>query len=167
MLEGLCILTWYDKVRNLATQVPEEIRWMATAFKGLPETDREIVAGALLDLWNTSGNVLVDCKGHKITSQDLPVLCCEQYLNDKVMNLLIIKYSENANEHCQEDVFTMLSSYVTLVFGTNAIHQLCGSVDMSKVDTVFYATYLHGCQWEIVIFYVKEQEVQLSQSEVF
>ena len=49
MLEGLCILTWYDKIRNLARQVPEEIRWMATAFEGLPERDREIVAGALLD----------------------------------------------------------------------------------------------------------------------
>ena len=48
-LEGLCILTWYDKIRNLARQLPEEIRWMATAFEGLPERDREIVAGALLD----------------------------------------------------------------------------------------------------------------------
>ena len=48
-LEGLCILTWYGKIRNLARQVPEEIRWMATAFEGLPERDREIVAGALLD----------------------------------------------------------------------------------------------------------------------
>ena len=159
-LEGLGILTRYDKIRNLARQVPEEIRWMATAFEGLPERDMELVAGALLDHWNTSGNVLVDYKGYKITSQDLSVLCCEQYLNDEVTNLLIIKYCENANERCQEEVFTMLPSYVTSVFGNNSIHQLCASVDMSKVHTVFLPTHLHGCHWGLTIFSVQEQEVQ-------
>ena len=159
-LEGLRILTRYDKIRNLARQVPEEIRWMATAFEGLPERDRELVAGALLDRWNTSGNVLVDYKGYKITSQDLSVLCCERYLNDEVMNLLIIKYCENANERRQEEVFTMLPSYVTSVFGNNSIHQLCASVDMSKIHTVFLPTHLHGCHWGLTIFYIKEQEVQ-------
>ena len=137
-LEGLRILTRYDKIRNLARQVPEEIRWMATAFEGLPERDRELVAGALLDRWNASGNVLVDYKGYKITSQDLSVLCCERYLNDEVMNLLIIKYCENANDHRQEEVFTMLPSYLTSVSGSNSIHQVCASVDMSKVDKYFF-----------------------------
>ena len=159
-LEGLRILTRYDKIRNLARQVPEEIRWMATAFEGLPERDRKLVAEALLDRWNTSGSVLVDYKGYKITSQDLSVLCCERYLNDEVMNLLIMKYCEEANERHQEEAFTMLPSYVTSVFGTNSIHHLCASVDMSKVDTVFLPTHLHGCHWGLTIFYVKEHEVQ-------
>lgn len=159
-LEGLRILTRYDKIRNPARQEPEEIRWMATAFEGLPERDTKLMVGAFLDRWNTSGNVLVDYKGYKITSQDLSVLCCEGYLNDEVMNLLIIKYCENANERPQEEVFTMLPSYVTSVFGTNSIHQLCVSVDMGKVDTIFLPTHLHGCHWGLTIFYVKEKEVQ-------
>ena len=54
----------------------------------------------------------------------------------------------------------MLPSYVTSVFGTNSIHQLCASVDMSKVDTVFLRMHPHGCHWGLTIFYVKEQEVQ-------
>lgn len=133
---------------------------MATAFEGLPGRDTKLMVGALLDRWNTSGNVLVDYKGYKITSQDVSVLCCERNLNDEVMNLLIIKYCENANERPQEEVFTMLPSYVTSVFGTNSIHQLCVSVDMGKVDTIFLPTHLHGCHWGLTIFYVKEKEVQ-------
>ena len=65
---------------------------MATAFEAIPEMDRALVAEALLDQWNTSGNMLVDFTGYKINSQDLSILCCERYLNDEVMNLLIIKY---------------------------------------------------------------------------
>ena len=158
-LEGLRILSSYNKMRNLARQVPEEIRWMATAFEGLPERDRKLVAEALLDRWNTSWNVLVDYNGYKITSQDLSILCCERYLNDKVMNLLIIKYCEKANDHRQE-FLTPLTSYVMSVFGTNSIHQLCASVDTNKVDTVFLPTHLHGCHLGLMIFYVKEKEVQ-------
>lgn len=96
-LEGLRILSRYNTIRNVATQVSEELRWMATAFEAIPEMDRALVAEALLDRWNTSGNMLVDFKGYKINSQDLSILCCERYLNDEVMNLLIIKYCEEAN----------------------------------------------------------------------
>ncbi|KAL9977299.1 hypothetical protein ACROYT_G014689 [Oculina patagonica] len=159
-LEGLRILSRYNTIRSVARQVPEEIRWMTTAFETFPEMDRTLVAGALLDRWNTSGNLLVDFKGYKITSQDLSVLCCERYLNDEVMNLLIIKYCEEANKRRQGEVFTMLPSYVTSLFGTNAIHQVCANVDMSKVDIVFLPMHLHGCHWGLAVFYVKKQEVQ-------
>ena len=50
---------------------------MALAFEKLPDIDRRIVAGALLDRWNTSGSYVVERKGYRITSQDLSVLCCE------------------------------------------------------------------------------------------
>ena len=133
---------------------------MATAFKGLPEMERSLVTEALHERWNTTGKLLQEHKGYRITSQDLSVLCCERYLNDKVMNLLIIKYCEKANERLQEEVFTMLPSYVTLAFGANSIQRLCASVDMSKIGIVFLPVHLHGCHWGLTIFYVNEKDVQ-------
>lgn len=159
-LEGLRILSRYNTIRNVATQVSEELRWMATAFEAIPEMDRALVAEALLDRWNTSGNMLVDFKGYKINSQDLSILCCKRYLNDEVMNLLIIKYCEEANERGHGEVFTMLPSYVQSAFGTNAIHYVCANVDIGKVDIIFLPMHLHGCHWGLSVFYVKKQEVQ-------
>ena len=118
------------------------------------------MAGALLDRWNTSGSYVVERKGYRITSQDLSVLCCERYLNDEVMNLLIIKFCEEANERLGNDVFCMLPSYLKADFGLNVIHQLCAGIDITSTEIIFFPVHLHGNHWGLSIFDIRKQEVQ-------
>ena len=103
-LEGLTILTRYDKKQTVSREVPEEIRWMAMAFERIPDIDRTRVAEVLLDRQNTSGSYLVERKGYRVTSQDFSVLCCERHLNDDVMNLSIIKFCDEVNERLGENI---------------------------------------------------------------
>ena len=148
-------------MRTVKRQVPEEINWIDRAFENMPEIDKKMVSEALLDRWNPNSSFLVENKSYKITSQDLSVLCCERYLNDEVMNLLINKYCDEANSRLGGDVFSMLPSYVTAEFGCNAILQLCASVDITTTEVVFYPKHLNGNHWGLIILNTKKKEVQI------
>lgn len=158
--EGLRILSRYDKLRSISREVAEETQWMAMAFEGKSDMDRQMVTKALLDRWNTSGKYLVELKGYKLTSQDLSILCCERYLNDEVTNLLIVKYCDEANVRLGRDFFTMLPSYATSKFCASAVNHVCFSVDMSTVEIIFLPVHIHGCHWGLSIFDVKNRDVR-------
>ena len=129
---------------------------MAMAFERIADIDRTRVAEALLDRLNTSGSYLVERKGYRITSQDFSVLCCKRYLNDEVMNLLIIEFCDEENERLGENVFCMLPSDVKADFGLNVIHQLCKNMDITSMEIVFFPVHLHGNHWRLSIFYIKK-----------
>ena len=154
-LEGLRILidtTEYEQCHERYQKRYDGRPWHLKDYLA----DRMRVAEALLDRWNTSVSYLLESKGYTITSQDLSVLCCERYLNDQVMNLLIRKFCDDVNERMGENV----PSYVKVDFGLNVIHQLCANMDITSTEIVFFPVHLHGNHWGLSIFYIKEREVQ-------
>ena len=94
--EGVRILGRYDTLRVIKREVREEERWLDLACERLSSKEKLLLKKALLHRWNLNGQFLVQYKGFTITSQELSVLCCERYLTDEVINLLIIKHCDAA-----------------------------------------------------------------------
>ena len=99
-------------------------------------------------------------KGFTVTSQELSVLCCERYLTDEVINLLIIKYCDAANRRLEEELFCMLPSDVSTNFRKSAVHNLYANVNMSTVDLIFLPMHLHGNHWGLLVFDVRDCSIE-------
>lgn len=146
------ILSRYDTLRTVVKEVREEEKWLEVAFKELPQTEKHLVSEALLDNWNEKGQYLVQLKWYNITSQELSVLCCERYLNDEVINLLINTFCDAANERHGRTLYTMLSSYISTNFQTSAVQYIYANVDMSTVEIIFLPIHLNGNHWGLLVF---------------
>ena len=94
--EGVRILGRYDTLRVIKREVREEERWLYRACERLSSKEKLLLKEALFHRWNLNGQFLVQYKGFTIASQELSVLCCERYLTDEVINLLIIKHCDAA-----------------------------------------------------------------------
>ena len=146
------ILGRYNTLRTVGIEVREEEKWLELAFERFSSTQKHLVSEALLDRWNEKGQFLVRYKGFTISSQELSVLCCERYLNDEVINLLINKYCNAANGRLGRDLFAMLPSDVSTKFRESAVHNLYANVDISTVETIFLPMHLHGNHWGLLVF---------------
>ena len=111
---------------------------------------------ALLHRWNLNGQFLVHYKGFTVSSQELSVLCCERYLTDEVINLLIIKYCDAANGRLGRELFCMLPSDISTYFRESAVRNLYANVDMTTVDPIFLPMHLHGNHWGLLVFDVRD-----------
>ena len=150
--EGVRILSRYNTLRAVGREVREvreEEKWLELAFERFSSTQKHLVSEALLDRWNEKGQFLVR---YTISSQELSVLCCERYLSDEVINLLINKYCDAANGRFGRDLFTMLPSDVFTKFRESAVHNLYANVDISTVETIFLPMHLHGNHWGLLVF---------------
>lgn len=105
--DGVRVLSRYDILRTVARVVRQEENWLEVAFTGFPQQQKSLVTEALLDNWNVKGQYLVQSKGNTITSQELSALCCERYLTDEIITLLITKYCDDANDRLGRSIFAM------------------------------------------------------------
>ena len=79
-----------------------------------------------------------------ITSQDVSALCCECYLTNEIINVLIRKDCDAANECFGRSIFAMLPSDVSTQFLTSAVHNLNVNVELSTVETIFIPIHRNG-----------------------
>lgn len=75
---------------------------------------RDDVTRALLDRVNEEEKYLVSYKNYRITSQRLSIMGGERYLSDEIINLLIQRYCDLANENNQSCTFTLLLSFLSV-----------------------------------------------------
>ena len=154
--EGVRILGRYDTLRVIRREVREEERWLDRACERLSSKEKQLLKEALLHRWNLNGQFLVQYKGFTVSSQELSVLCCERYLTDEVINLLIIKYCDAANGRLGRELFCMLPSDISTYFRESAVRNLYAIVDMTTVDPIFLPMHLHGNHWGLLVFDVRD-----------
>jgi len=103
------------------------------------------VTDALLDRWNVDGNFVASYRNYHITSQELSLLCGERYLSDETINMLIQRYCDVANEKQNRSRYLLLPSFLsTGEFPKDIVRNVCDSVDISMVDTMYPCT---GVSW--------------------
>ena len=122
---------------------------------------RDDLTHALLDRLNEEEKYLVSNKNYRITCKELSVMCGERYLSDEIINLLIQRYCDLANEKNQSCTFILLPSFLSVgeVSG-NLIRNICTVEDMNEVEVMFLPVHMAElCHWGLVIFSVGEQSV--------
>lgn len=154
------ILSRYDTLRAVGREVREEERWLDQACERLSSKEKQLVKEALLHRWNLNGQFLVQYKGFTAPSQELSVLCCERYLTDEVINLLIIKYCDAANGLLERELFCMLPSDISTNFQESAVPNLYAKVYMSTVEVIFLPVHLHGNHWGLLVFDVHDCSIE-------
>ena len=124
---------------------------------------RHDVTRALLDRVNEEEKYLVSYKNYRIKSQQLSIIGGERYLSDEIINLLIQRYCDLANENNQSCTFTLLSSFLSVgEVSENVIKSICTVEDINEVEVMFLPVYMAElCHWGLVILSVGEQSVFL------
>ena len=81
-------------------------------------------------------------------------MCGERYLSDEIINLLIQRYCELANEKNQSCAFILLPSFLSVGdMSRNLIGSICTVEDMNEVEVMFLPVHMPElCQWGLVIF---------------
>ena len=108
---GIRILHRFHQLRQLRNEVQYEEKWLPQAFSNIEDSVRDEVTYALLDRVNEEEKHLVCYKDYRVTSQELSVLCGERYLSDEIINLLIQRYCDRANEKQHSCRFILLPSF--------------------------------------------------------
>ena len=158
---GIHILKRFHRLRQLRDEVQFEEKWLKNVFSNMNNRMRDDVTRALLDRVNEEEKYLVSYKNYRITSQELSVMCGERYLSDEIINLLIQRYCDLANEKNQSCTFILLPSFLSVgeVSG-NLIRNICTVEDMNEVEVMFLPVHMPElCHWGLVIFSVGEQSV--------
>ena len=120
---------------------------------------RDKVTHALLDRINEKGKYLVAYKAYKVTSQELLVFCGERYLSDEIINLLVQRYCDRADEKHHSCLFILLPSFLSVgEVSRNLIRNICNVEDMNEVEVMFLPVHMQ-CHWGLAIFSVSEQTV--------
>lgn len=87
-------------------------------------------------------------------------MCCERYLTDEIIKLLIIKYCDVANGLLGRELFCMLPSDISTNFRESAVRNLYANVDMSTVEVIFLPVHLYGNHWGRLVFDVRDCSVE-------
>ena len=110
---GIHILKRFHRLRQLRDEVQFEEKWLKNVFSNMNNRMRDVTR-ALLDRVNEEEKYLVSYKNYRITSQELSVMCEERYLSDEIINLLIQRYFDLANEKNQSCTFILLPSFLSV-----------------------------------------------------
>ena len=156
--EGIRVLGRFHSMKSLRRQVQFEETWLKQAFKNV-KFEREVTE-ALLDRWNKDGNFLASYGNYHITSQSLSLLAGERYLSDEVINFLIWKYCDRANEaETQTSLKILLPSFLsTGVVLRNAIERSL-IYDMERVKHMFLPVHINESHWGLAVFSVSDKTV--------
>lgn len=159
--EGVRVLGRFHLMKGLRKQVQFEEIWLKNVFKNLRY--QQEVTEALLDRWNKEDRYLAWHGNYQITSQTLSLLAGERYLHvsDEIINFLIQKYCDKANETQEQNgLQILLPSFLST--GTvlrNVIQRLCLLNDMERVKHMFLPVHINESHWGLAVFSTEEKTV--------
>lgn len=141
-------------MKGLRKQVQFEEIWLKKAFKNL--SYQQEVTDALLDRWNKDGRYLACHGNYQITFKTLSLLAGESYLSDKIINFLIQKYCDKANETQEQNGLQILipSFLSTGTVLRNVVQRLCLLCDMERVPV-----HINESHWELAVFSTGEKTI--------
>ena len=157
--EGIRVLGRFHLMKSLRKQVQFEKTWLKKAFENLKY--QQEVTDALLDRWNKDERFLACHGNYQITSQTLSLLAGERYLSDEIINFLIQKYCDKANETSEKNgVLILLPSFLST--GTvlrNVVQRLSLLNDMERVKYMFLPVHMNESHWGLAVFSAEEKIV--------
>ena len=157
--EGIRVLGRFHLMKSLKKQVQFEVTWLKKAFKNL--NFQQEVTDALLDRWNKDGRFLACHGNYQITSQTLSLLVGERYLSDEIINFLIQKYCDRANQTLEQNGLQILlpSFLSTGMVLRNVVQRLCLVYNMERVKYMFLPVHMNESHWGLAVFSVSEKTV--------
>ncbi|KAK3740136.1 hypothetical protein QZH41_007571 [Actinostola sp. cb2023] len=156
--QGIRHLQRFHRLKQLRKEVEFEEKWLENAFENLGSNLKDAVTGALLDRWNPDGNFLSSYTNYVVTSQDLSLLCGERYLSDEIINLLLHKDCDKANEMEKSTKFLLLPSFLsTGMVSGDVIRRACDSVHIHEVKTIFLPVHMVPAHWGLLVISVSEK----------
>lgn len=119
------------------------------------------VTEALHNRWNKDGRFLACHGNYQITSQTLSLLAGERYLSDEIINFLIQKYCDRANEAPEKNGLQILlpSFLSTGVVLRNVVQRLSSHYEMESVKHMFLPVYMNESHWGLAVFSVPEKTI--------